>query len=320
MPINNIEVCSCGSGQSINNYGTGNCLQGIDVPRDVIFLSQRKVDGTLNGIDTVNDTINEALFDGFFLDEEVSDRWLMAKKVEDFQSPAVDPNTFEYPSGVSEKLSEGIVTVTMSFPTLDPYKLKAKLDSMACRSMSVMYVDRKGSLIGQSSGDFFIGRQIADQTLDAKVFPKTDTEGARVVLSFQYDRKAQDALVDFIVEGSMGGYSLESVVSLSDVNCTIITSSLTVLVVDLFLDYGGVLSRIPVQGLTATELDALADGVVEPTASIVESAAPNVGRYTFTYTTPLSGGEVVAASGLALAAVQKTFDLKRIPLVTAVAA
>ena len=318
MPINNIEVCSCGSGQSINNYGTATCLNGIDVPRDVIFLSQRKVDGTLNGIDTVNDTLNEAFFDLRFKAEEVSDRWLMIKGVESFESPAVDPNTFDHPSGVTEKLSDGIVTVTITFPTPDPYKLKGKLDTMACRNMSVMYVDREGSLIGQTDGDFFIGRQIADGSLDVKVFPKTDTEASRVILSFQYERRAKDANVDFIVDGSMGGYSLSSVTPLADVNSTIITASLTVLVVDLFLDYGGVFERIPVQGLSATELDAFADGVVEPTASIVESTTIP-GQYTFTYSAPISGGEVVAASGLAGATVQKTFDLKRIPLITQVA-
>ena len=185
----------------------------------------------------------------------------MAKGVEDFQSPAVDPNTFEYPSGVSEKLSDGIVTGTMSFPTPDPYKLKGKFDYMVCRNMSVMYVDRDGSLIGQSNGDFFIGRQIADGTIDAKVFPKTDSEGARVVLSFQYERRAKDALVDFITEGSMGGYTLDQVTPLADVNSTIITSSLTELVVDLYVDYGGVLSRIPVQGLSASQLHLVSSAV-----------------------------------------------------------
>ncbi len=307
--INNISVCSCGDGSSINNYGEPGCLNGLDVPRDVVFLSQRKTDATLNGIDTSTATLDEAFFDGVFLDVDVSDRWLMNKGVEDFQSPPADANTFEFPSGSIVKLSEGIRTVVMTFPTPDPYKLKAKLDSMACRSMSVMYVDRNGSLVGQSNGDFFIGRQIADGSLDAKAFDKTDTEASRVELSFQYERRAKDVLVDFIVEDSLGGYTLDQVTPLNDVNINITAGIAASLTFDLFLDYGGVFGRIPAEGLTITELDITKDGVVEPLATLVETSA---GTYLATYTTPVSVSTVMEVRGILAVYVQKQYDLKRL--------
>jgi len=305
--MNNIGACSCGDGSSINNYGLPNCLKGLDVPEDVIFAEMTKVDGTSNGINLLTDTLNQAFFDARFGAVDARERWLIAKGVEDFQSTPADANTFTFPSGRIVKLSEGIRQVVMTFPTKDPYKLKAKFDAMDCRNIGVAYKDRNKSLVGQCEGDLFIFRKIANGSLDVKAFDKTDTEASRVEVMFQYDRSAADRDVDFIEESSMGGYSLDEAVALNDVNLEFVSTTTTAATWKAYLDWGGAKSRTPAGGLEANT-DVTADGVVEPTSSQTETVA---GTYVSTYSTPLSGGEEIKVRGIGGVSVQLGYDLKR---------
>lgn len=310
MGVNKVIKCSCGDGASINNYGVPNCFGGIDVPQDVIFLSQFEDDGTtINGIDIVTDVLNEAFFDGKFKNENVTERWLMIEDVEAFESTPADANVFTFPSGTIRKLSEGIRTVVMAFPSPDPNKLKDKLDALACRKLSVMYHDRSKSLVGQCIGDFVAGRQIVPQSFEAKVFDKTDGDAGKVEVSFQYSRAARDAKVDFIEETQFGGYSLDSVIPLQDVNIEYISGVAAQLVFKLFFDYGPAGSREPAPGLTTTHLDITADGVVEALSSLTET--PD-GTYTAVYTVPVSIGEVMEVRGITALYVQLSYDLKRL--------
>ncbi len=186
---NFIATCSCGDGSSIENYGLPGCLKGVTVPADVYFMSLDKVDGSSNGINLLTDTLNQAFFDARFKNQEVRERWLPVKDIEDFISTPPDANKFTFPSGREIKLSEGIRLVTMTFPIDDPNKFKKKLDALTCRRrLAVMYKDRNGSLVGQTvpGTDNFIAREIVDGSIDTRVFDETDTEAARVELSFQW--------------------------------------------------------------------------------------------------------------------------------------
>jgi len=310
--MSNIGTCSCGPGSSINNYGLANCLKGLDVPEDVIFLDLDKVDGTSNGIDLVNDTLNQAFFDGKFEAADARERWLLIKDVEDFQSTPADANTFTFPSGRIIKLSDGIRQVVMTFPIADPYKLKAKLDTMGCRSIAVMYKDRSGSLVGQLSGDDFIGRKIVDGSLDVKAYDKTDTEAARVEVSFQYARSAADADVDFIEEASMGGYSLDSVTPLLDANIEFVSATTAAVTFKVFADWGGALSRVPIGGLAdapSLEIYNVTDDTVETLSSFTESTA---GTYVATYSVAVDSSDVIEVRGIGEDYIQLGNDLKRL--------
>jgi len=306
--MNNIATCSCGDGSSISNYGLANCLKGLDVAEDVIFMEMTKVDGSSNGINLTTDVLDQTFFDSKFGAVDARERWLIAKNVEDFQSTPADANTFTFPSGRIIKLSEGIREVVMTFPIDDPYKLKAKMDAMDCRNLGVMYKDRTGSLVGECSGDNFIPRKIANGSLDVKAFDKTDTEAARVEVSFQYDRSAADRDVDFIEQSSFIDYSLDEAEALNDVNIEFVSTTTTAATYKLYLDWGGAKSRTPAGGLEAN-LDVTADDVVEPTSSQTETVA---GTYVSTYSTPLSGGEVIEVRGIGGVYVQLTYDLKRL--------
>jgi len=312
---NFIATCSCGDGSSIENYGLPGCLKGVEVPEDIYFMSLDKVDGSSNGIDLVTDTLNQAFFDARFKNQEVRERWLPVKDIEDFISTPPDANKFTFPSGREIKISEGIRLATMTFPIDDPNKFKKKLDALACRNrLGVMYKDRNKSLVGQTvpGTDDFIAREIIDGTLDVKAFDKTDTpEAARVELSFQYARAAKDGDVDFIEKDSMGGFDLNLVKALVDANIKITASLLASIAFTVEDDYQGALSRTPVGGLAdAPSLDVFnnTDVAVEPTSSETE---PTAGNYVFVYTLPVTAADLMEVRGIGGNYVQLESDLKR---------
>lgn len=311
---NFIATCSCGDGSSIENYGLPGCLNGVTVPEDVYFMSLDKVDGSSNGIDLVTDTLNQVFFDLRFKAQEVRERWLVIKNIEDFISTPPDANKFTFPSGTEIKLSEGIRLVTMTFPIDDPNKFKKKIDALSCRRrLGVMYKDRNKSLVGQTvpGTDNFIAREIIDGSIDAKVFDKTDTEAARVELSFQYARVAKDGNVDFIQESSMGGFNLNLVKALIDANITITASLLASIAFTVEDDYNGALDRTPVGGLSdAPSLDVFnnTDVAIETLSSFDE---PTAGNYVATYTTPVTAADLMEVRGIGADYVQLDSDLKR---------
>jgi hypothetical protein len=315
----NIATCSCGDGSSIQNYGLPSCFVGVDVPERAIFLSQKKVDGSVNGIDLVTDTLNQAFFDARFKDESEVNRWLLMDDIVDFISDPADPNTEDFPDGRISKLSEGIRGVTWTVIVADPYKYKAKVEAMDCREISVMYIDRNGSLVGQTQAgtDNFIGRQIQANSLNVKVFGKTDATSNKVEVSFNYDRKASDNNVDFIEESSLGGYSLDSAEPLQDVNVVFGATLVASVTFDLELDFGGAKNRNPAGGLTDTHLEIynVTTDSVEALASLVE--AP-LGTYTATYSVPVSVPEVIEVRGITELYVQLGYDLKNLKNTTSV--
>ena len=79
-----IKFCTCGSDKNGNNFGTSDCLTGIDVLEDLYFMKIKKADGTTNGIKKA-DTLNEAFFDGKFKNPNFDERWLSVKRVENIE-------------------------------------------------------------------------------------------------------------------------------------------------------------------------------------------------------------------------------------------
>ena len=201
-----VEACSCSDSSTIQNFGgLGDCLDGVGVPVNAILLADDKVDGSINGIDTVNDTLNAAFFNGKFKDPEVSDRWLFLEGLEDFDSPPVDPTVEEFASGKMVKISDNPKEVTFFIITREAYKLAAKIKASECRSLSIIYNDDLGNLVGDLQGTTFKGRKIQNGSLDVQVIDGTFGTASRVQVKFKYDRKALESRVDYIKDSAISG-------------------------------------------------------------------------------------------------------------------
>lgn len=310
-----IEKCGCGNENEGQNYGLSNCQVGINVAEDAYFMSVNKAAGGTNGIQA-GDTLNEAYFDLKFKAEIFDDRWFPIKGIEDVQSPPVDVKSKEYPSGRTVILSNGIIKTSFTVPVADPNKYGKKIEARKCLTdQGIMYKDRDGKLVGQTTSDStdFGPIKIIDGTLDVQIFPKTDDDDPHVIISFQHSRETSTSDADFIESSSFAGYSLDSAEALNDVNITITASTVTALSFTIKDDWAGYKGGVAAGGLLAyLDIYNNDDVAVEP-ATITE---PTAGNYVATYGSAVTIGDGMEVRGILGAYVQLDFDLKRLIGVT----
>lgn len=306
------QICSC-DGQ-IQNLGKPSCLEGLDAALYPIFFSTLKQDGSKNCVDA-SGTLNQATFDGLFKSEIAANRWLPLTGIKNYAAEPADATTDEFEDGTFELLEDGAVSVTFIVPCADPYKLKAKIDALRCLSMSFMLVDRSGNLIGEAAGTDLCGRKIQDKSISTKVLPKNDSQTNKLEVSFVIDKVSNDRKVDFIEAGDIAGYDLTTVLGLLDVNTASLTANSTTNATWVAtLDWGGLSSRTPAGGLTATEIEVYNETTSSAVpVTVIESP---IGTYDLTFAAQ-TVTDVIHVRGLGGQTIQLSYDLKDAPSVTA---
>ena len=305
-----IEVCSCGDGSSIQNFGgIEDCNVGVGIPVNVILLADQKVGGGFNGIDIENDTLDATFFDGKFKDPIIKDRWLFLEGLEEFDSPPIDPTVEDFASGTTIKLHDNPKEVTFFILTSEAHKLAAKIKASECRSLSIMYNDNRNSLVGDLQGTSFKGRKIQNGSFDVQVIDGTFGVSPKVQVKFKYDRQALETNVDYIQQTSMGGFSISNdATALVDGDISYGTSVGASSTFSVFNDFGGALTRVPIGGQAAAfEVFNITDDAVEP-ATITETTT--LGTYIATYTAPVTLADVIRIRGIGNVNVQGDFDFK----------
>lgn len=313
--MSNIGICTCEG--NINNLGKPNCLVELQAPDQLWFALRTKTDGTANVIDPTA-TLDQAYFETFLHADEAKNRFLPLKGVKNFTPEQDDDTTDEASDGSIEIINQGIVRSTYTVWCKDPYKLKAKLETLKCLELGAFTIDRSGNIIGEETSDGKLaGRKIAVNTLSVKVMPKSDEGTNKIEISFDYERSSTDSKVDYILSSDIvSPYSLNDVAPLQDVNIEIVgTPSTTDIDFKLFLDYGSLSSRIPVEGLTTSNLEGF-DTIGTTTVTFATVTEPVTGgTYNATFSAETSG-DILRVQGKTTT-VQSGFDLKRVPTVLA---
>ena len=307
------SICSCTG--SISNMGVPGCLEGIDAALYPIFIPTLKTDGTANGIDSAGNL--STLLTAALQNEVAADRWLPLTGIKNFLSEPADATTEDFDDGTFVLLADGSISVSFIVPVEDPYKLKAKVDSMRCKSTSFMLVDRSGNLVGEASGTDLIGRKIQNNSISTKVLPKNDSQTNKLEIMFVIDKASNDRKVDFIESASIVGYDLTSTLGLQDVNTTSLTPlTATTATWIAALDFGGMGSRIAAGGLTGSEVEPY--NVNTSSAVTVTTVESPIGTYALTFVAQ-TASDVIYMRGVAGATIQLSYDLKDIVTPTAVA-
>lgn len=309
-----IPVCNCADGQTIQNFGGfEKCSKGIGVPKSVTFHTQFDTGGLLQGLILASETPNQAFFDSKYGNQIVEDRWLRFDGIKQYAAPPVDPNTKDFDDGSTFKLSDNGKEVSFLKVTAEAHKMKAKLDaSIECRgSMVASYGDSFDNWVGENTGTHFTGRLIQDGSFITQVQEATDTEPMQLLVKFKWDISALESAVDYIQPASMEGYSIKrNTVDLIDARIAYpVGGSLTTgISFDVFSDIGGALSRLPLAGLTETNVRAYnITGDVDVAGTVSENP---IGSYVFTYTVAIAVGQLMSIRSIAAAPIQKTYDLK----------
>jgi len=304
-----IGICTCEG--NINNLGKPGCLVELQAPEQLWFALRKKQDGSSNCIDPTA-TLDLAEMNTFLQATDALERYLPLKGVKNFTPEQADDTTDEASDGSIEIVNQGIVSSTYTVWCKDPYKLKAKMDTLRCLELMVYTVDRAGNVIGQlDSATEFCGRKVAVNTMSTKVLPKNDEGNNKVEISFSYERGSGDDKVDYIQSTDFASdFDPLDVIPLQDVNMEFVGSpAQTTATFKLFLDYGSVKTRIAVGGLDETNLQLRNNTDTTDVPFITCSDAATTGTYISTYALQ-DVSDLVAPKGITT--VQSGFDLKRI--------
>lgn len=314
MSLQQVTLCECEG--NVNNLGVPGCLTELGAPRRFWFGEVFKADGTRNAFDP-SVTLDLAFFNTFFKNETPQDRILPSVNVKDFLPEKEDPVIEDAASGAKTVVREGVITHTAVFWVNDPYKYKAIFDSRKCKENAVWIEDTKGNIIGEATSDGKLGgRRVEVNSLVATVTDPMFTERPKLTVTWSYQLISGDEKVDFIKAADLASdFSTDLAVALLDGELEFVGDPGTLGgTFKLFTFYGSIGQRIPITGLTPTELEGFNEttpGVVTLTAA---SDSVTDGTYIYTHTVQ-TAGNIFRIQGVTTN-IQGGFDLKLIKTIT----
>ena len=295
-----MSVCVCtGVGQ---NTGIPSSRQAIAaVTKKLILVPLLDSDGNRNGIDLVNDTLDQSYFDALFNQADATKRWFPTPDFDNVEDVPGDPLTQGLNSGANVIATKGIRTYTGLMLNNSPVLL-GKFEAFGCFKFGVYAVDICGNLVGDisSDGNFLYPTPVNEKSFYPRYDKASDTTVADVRIDFEYSHLALDKNIRMIKASELGGADLLLAIGLLDVNVEVISCSTTALVVDLTTDFGSLLSPI------ATALWLLAEFTLynnTTPGAVTITGVTNVGyRYTLSY------GALTVADELTLSGSKSGYD------------
>jgi len=276
------NTCSCGS--TIGNSGAGACPVWKDVV-GLIGVETYAEDGTRNGVDLENDTINAAFFTAKINHTDPTKRWYPIAQANGLKSVTQEQpdSVFEtFTDGTKNFIRKGVVpfSAQITGKSATP-KYAGKLDSWRCapNGMSVYGIDRDGNLVGSRDGDFLYPIQIDTESWEARFVRATAETTSKVAIMFDFAQSEKDSTLDMIACADLDGVDLLSLRGLLDVCATVTDIETTGFIATLKTEYGSALSPILVQGLVAADFEL--ENQTTSTTITISSVTEADGVYTF---------------------------------------
>jgi hypothetical protein len=279
------KSCDCNVG--LTNTGTPNCDKVVDVAKKLIIVPTYDSTGALNKID-LTDTFDLTYFTARVNDVDKSKRWFplpLVKNVENLRGDA----TFEtFNDGSNLFVREGVKTFT-GLVVNASHAYFGLINDYGCTDISAYIVDKQGNLIGNGVDEdgFLLPIKIDKNTWYPRYVEPTDTESAKIQLSFEWDITEDDGDIRMISISEMS-YNPCNLKGLLDVYGKLVgVVSTTSFAVKLYTTFGTALNPILVEGQPSSAFAIYNETTMTTLApTAVESPA---GTYTFTYTAQTSG-------------------------------
>lgn len=280
-----MAACTCNV--SLSNTGRPGCFPVEDVALKLILVAMEKADGTANEIDLANDTLDSSYISGLINNTDDNARWFPVGNFKQVAVERADPLTEEFDDGSIFKIRDGVKSFTGIIPkqTAD---LKRKLDSWGCTTFGAYIVTKSGQLIGDGGTTNKLKPiQIEAGSFDARYVHTTDTTIPRLQLNFQFVTDFDDGNLRMLEASDWTSGDLTTIEGLVDLfGGTPSSISTTAFTIQITTDYGSVLNRTGIGGLTASDFEL---NEISPTpgavtiASVTEDSS-TTGLYTVDFT------------------------------------
>jgi hypothetical protein len=277
-------ICTCDV--AVKHLGLPGCTDQIGIPKRLIFVPTFQEDGTLNYIDTTTFGFTQSDWDGLQYNTDSSARYYpLPLDIESVEMKREESVYNTYPSGLKKFVRDGVRSFMGIYPSIAA-PIIGKLKSKGCSKHSVFIIDNNGALVGieKTIGKLY-PMQLSDNSLSAIFDFATDTKNNEVIVKFEFAQNVADEQLSMIPAETVGIDLFTTFNGKIDTNIVQVgTGTTTVIVVDIYTDYGTAKTKIPVEGLVEADVqlyNVTDSGVI--TKTFVESTTVP-GRYTITVT------------------------------------
>lgn len=279
-----MTTCKCN--ETLGNTGAGGCQPIAKVTKKLILVPLYDSTGAANKI-TVGTQLTDAIVSALINQADDTKRWYPLPYLENVTNTRAD-STFETaPSGVKAFIKQGIRNFSGEIWN-QASEYKAQLDKVRCKGAGVYLIDSDGSIRGmvtEDSSAYLYPIKIDKQSWDVREIEATDTTLHKLMVSFDFDQKENDALLRMISASSMNAdLDLLSIDGLVDVTGTNIATSQTSLIMKLVAkNSGDIANQIFVSGLVAADFTLYNETDTTSVTIISATANPSTKSYTITY-------------------------------------
>ena len=286
-----MSLCSCAV--SLQNTGSPSCAPIMGVAANFILVPLIANDGTFNYIDP-SDTLNDAYFTALINEADDSKRWYPTGKLKNVTTDRADPILETFEDGSSVFIRDGIRNFTAMI-IKGSFELAKQFNANRCSTFGIFIVDLDGNILGstKSSDNYLYPISCDAATFYAKPVFTTDTTIQKIMLSGQWDVLQKDDDLRMISASSITAANIVNLKGLMNVYATIVSTSTTTMVLDLFAKVGNIVTNYKIEGLVTADFVSSDTGSTSKMYNITDDSDLTVtaaesttidGRYTLTYT------------------------------------
>jgi hypothetical protein len=250
-------------------------------------------DGTFNYIDP-SATLNDAYFTALINEADDSKRWYPTGKLKNVTTDRADPILETFEDGSSVFIRDGIRNFTAMI-IKGSFELAKQFNANRCSTFGIFIVDLDGNILGttKSSDNYLYPIAVDAATFYAKPVFTTDTTIQKIMLQGQWDVLQKDDDLRMISASSISAANIVNLKGLMNVYTTIVSTSTTTMVLDLYAKVGNIVTNYPIEGLVTADFVSSDTGSTSKMYNITDASDLTVtaaesttidGRYTLTYT------------------------------------
>jgi hypothetical protein len=286
-----MSLCSCDV--SLQNTGSPSCAPIMGVAANFILVPLIANDGTFNYIDPTA-TLNDAYFTALINEADDSKRWYPTGKLKNVTTDRADPILETFEDGSSVFIRDGIRNFTAMI-IKGSFELAKQFNANRCSTFGIFIVDLDGNILGttKTGSNYLYPIAVDAATFYAKPVFTTDTTIQKIMLQGQWDVLQKDDDLRMISAFSITAANIVNLKGLMNVYTTIVSTSTTTMVLDLYAKVGNIVTNYPIEGLVTADFVSSDTGSTSKMYNITDASDVTVtaaesttidGRYTLTYT------------------------------------
>ncbi len=286
-----MSLCSCDV--SLQNTGSPSCAPIMGVAANFILVPLIANDGTFNKIDP-SATLNDAYFTALINEADDSKRWYPTGKLKNVTTDRADPILETFEDGSSVFIRDGIRNFTAMI-IKGSFELAKQFNANRCSTFGIFIVDLDGNILGttKTGSNYLYPIAVDAATFYAKPVFTTDTTIQKIMLQGQWDVLQKDDDLRMISASSITAANIVNLKGLMNVYTTIVSTSTTTMVLDLYAKVGNIVTNYPIEGLVTADFVSSDTGSTSKMYNITDASDLTVtaaesttidGRYTLTYT------------------------------------